>query len=114
MDASQTYLVSDGEDVLTPELIRCIATSLGCQTRLLPVPPGLLRFAGLLTGKSAQVERLLDSLVIDSSKSAGSWGGRRRLRSSARKRWSKGCRKLRSGFKGVVATEAKGAYEALI
>jgi len=28
----------------------------------------LLRFVGQLTGKSAQVERLLDSLVIDSSK----------------------------------------------
>jgi len=28
----------------------------------------LLRLAGQLTGKSAQMERLLDSLVIDSSK----------------------------------------------
>ncbi len=66
--AGQTYLVSDGEDVSTPELIRRIATSLGRPARLLPVPPALLRFAGQLTGKSAQVERLLDSLVIDSSK----------------------------------------------
>lgn len=66
--AGQTYLVSDGEDVSTPELIRRIATSLGRPTRLLPVPPALLRFAGQLTGKSAQVERLLDSLVIDSPK----------------------------------------------
>lgn len=66
--AGQTYLVSDGEDVSTPELIRRIATSLGRPARLLPIPPALLRFAGHLTGKSAQVERLLDSLVIDSSK----------------------------------------------
>ncbi len=58
MDASQTYLVSDGEDVSTPELIRRIATSLGRPARLLPVPPAL----------PAEVERLLDSLVIDSSK----------------------------------------------
>ena len=66
--ADQTYLVSDGEDVSTPELIRRIATSLGRPVRLLPVSPAILRFAGQLTGKSAQVERLLDSLVIDSSK----------------------------------------------
>ena len=66
--AGQTYLVSDGDDVSTPELIRRIAISLGRPARLLPVPSALLRFAGQLTGKSAQVERLLDSLVIDSSK----------------------------------------------
>ena len=66
--AGQTYLVSDGEDVSTPELIRRIAHALGRPARLLPVPPALLRLAGQLTGKSAQVERLLDSLVIDSSK----------------------------------------------
>ncbi len=66
--AGQTYLVSDGEDVSTPELIRRIAGALGRPARLLPVPPAVLRFAGHLTGKSAEVERLLDSLVIDSSK----------------------------------------------
>lgn len=66
--ASQTYLISDGEDVSTPELIRRIAHALGRPARLLPVPPALLRVAGRLTGKSAEVDRLLDSLVIDSSK----------------------------------------------
>ena len=66
--AGQTYLVSDGEDVSTPELINRMASALECPARLLPVPPALLRLAGRLTGKSAEVERLLDSLVIDSSK----------------------------------------------
>ena len=61
-------VVSDGEDGSTSELIRRIVTSLGRPARLLPVPPALLRFAGRVTGKSAEVERLLDSLVIDSSK----------------------------------------------
>jgi nucleoside-diphosphate-sugar epimerase len=64
----QTYLVSDGEDVSTPELIRHVAHALGRPARLLAVPPALLRVAGQLTGKSSEVERLLDSLVIDSSK----------------------------------------------
>lgn len=37
--AGQTYLVSDGEDISTPELIRRIAHALGRSERLLPVPP---------------------------------------------------------------------------
>ncbi len=64
----QTYLVSDGEDVSTPGLIRHIAHALGRPVRLLPVPLAVLRFAGHITGKSPEVERLLDSLVIDSAK----------------------------------------------
>ena len=40
----------------------------GATSQLLPIPPALLRVAGHLTGKSLEVERLLDSLVIDSSK----------------------------------------------
>lgn len=66
--AGQTFLVSDGEDVSTPELIRRMAHALGRPTRLLPVPPGLLRLGGEIVGKGDEVGRLLDSLVIDSSK----------------------------------------------
>ena len=36
--------------------------------RLFPCPTGLLRCAGSLIGKSAQVERLLGSLQVDSGK----------------------------------------------
>jgi len=66
--AGQTFLVSDREDVSTPELIRRMARALGRPARLLPVPPGLLRAAGKMLGKGDEVGRLLDSLVIDSSK----------------------------------------------
>ena len=65
--AGKTFLVSDGEDVSTTELIRRVAASLGGAPRLLPFPPGLLRLAGLVIGKSAAVDRLLGSLVVDSS-----------------------------------------------
>ena len=64
----QTYLVSDGEDVSTPELIRRVAAALGRPARLFPFPPSLMRFAGKLFGKSDAVERLVGSLTIDSSK----------------------------------------------
>lgn len=66
--ANQTYLVSDGEDISTPELIRHLANMIGKPARLLPIPTIMLRLAGWLTRKSAEVDRLLDSLVIDSSK----------------------------------------------
>lgn len=66
--AGQTYLVSDGEDVSTPGLIRRVATALGKPDRLFPVPPAIMRLTGRVTGKSEAVDRLLGSLVIDSSK----------------------------------------------
>jgi UDP-N-acetyl-alpha-D-quinovosamine dehydrogenase len=66
--AGQTYLVSDGEEVSTPELIRRTAKALGAPERLFPVPLSLMRLAGKLTGKSGAVNRLTGSLTVDSSK----------------------------------------------
>jgi nucleoside-diphosphate-sugar epimerase len=66
--AGQTYLVSDGEDVSTPALLRQVGAAMGHPARLLPCPPVLLKLAGRVLGKSAQVERLLGSLQVDSSK----------------------------------------------
>jgi nucleoside-diphosphate-sugar epimerase len=63
--AGQTFLVSDGQDLSTPGLIRKIARAMGKKARLLPVPPYLLRLAGRITGKSAEVERLVGSLQVD-------------------------------------------------
>jgi nucleoside-diphosphate-sugar epimerase len=64
----QTYLVSDGEDVSTPELLRQLGAAMGHPARLLPCPPILLILAGRLLGRSDQIERLLGSLQVDSSK----------------------------------------------
>ena len=38
--AGETFMVSDGEDVSTPELVRRIARALGKPARLVPVPAG--------------------------------------------------------------------------
>lgn len=65
--AGKTFLVSDGEDVSTPVLIRKIAAALGKPPRLLPCPPALLRSVARLFGKEAAVMRLTGSLVVDSS-----------------------------------------------
>ncbi len=66
--AGQTYLVSDGEDVSTSELLRCLGGAMGRPARLFSCPPKLLALGGRLVGKSDQVQRLLGSLQIDSGK----------------------------------------------
>jgi len=66
--AGQTFLVSDGEDISTPELIRRIAHALGRLDRLLPLSPAILRWIGKLTRKSSTLDRLLNSLVIDNTR----------------------------------------------
>ncbi len=66
--AGQTYLVSDGEDVSTPDLLRGLGGAMGCPARLLPCPVGLLRLGGRVFGKSGQLDRLLGSLRVDSGK----------------------------------------------
>jgi len=66
--AGQTYFVSDGEDVSTPKLVRRISSALGKPARLFPFPPILLKMAGIITGKSVAIDRLVSSLMVDSSK----------------------------------------------
>lgn len=63
--AGQTFLVSDGHDVATPELIRMLAAAMGKRSRLLPVPPRLLAAGAGMLGKSAAADRLLSSLQVD-------------------------------------------------
>jgi nucleoside-diphosphate-sugar epimerase len=66
--AGNTYLVSDGEDVSTPELIRRMGYALGRPVRLFPFPPFMLKMTGIVTGKSIAIDKLLRSLMVDSSK----------------------------------------------
>lgn len=67
--ASQTgtYLVSDGEDLSTPELVRAIAKALGVAPRLIHVPEPLLRSVLSALGRAELIDRLLGSLRVDSS-----------------------------------------------
>jgi nucleoside-diphosphate-sugar epimerase len=63
--AGQTFLVSDRRDLSTPQWIRMLAAAMGRPARLLPVPPAWLRLGGRLTGRRAEVERLIGSLQLD-------------------------------------------------
>lgn len=66
--AGQTYLVNDGESISTPQLVRGLAKALGKRCLVLPFPIAMIRLLASLLGKSAAVDRLTQSLVIDSSK----------------------------------------------
>ena len=66
--ANQTFLVSDGQDISTPELIRMIAKAMDKKARLFPCPTPLLKMIGRVLGKTAEIERLTSSLQIDSTK----------------------------------------------
>ncbi|WP_426140811.1 UDP-glucose 4-epimerase family protein [Pseudomonas sp. DWP3-1-2] len=66
--ANQTFLVSDGEDLSTTQLLKQMARALGKPPRLVPVPAwGLITVATLL-GKRAFSQRLCGSLQVDIAK----------------------------------------------
>ncbi|AXL52879.1 NAD-dependent dehydratase [Paraburkholderia caffeinilytica] len=65
--AGETFHVTDGRDLSVSELARALATQLHAPARLVPVPVGFLSLAGRLTGRSAQVDRLIGELRLDSS-----------------------------------------------
>lgn len=66
--ANQTFLVSDGEDVSTTQLLRKMAHALDKRSYLLPVPSFLLEAGASLIGKKALSQRLCGSLQVDITK----------------------------------------------
>jgi nucleoside-diphosphate-sugar epimerase len=65
--ANTCFHVCDGEALTVAELLRSLAAALLKPSRLMPVPPALIRWAGRMTGRTAQVDRLTGSLRMDGS-----------------------------------------------
>ncbi len=72
--ANETFLVSDGHDLSTPDLIRGIAHAVGAKPRLLRVPVGTLRALASLLGKRDTMQRLCGDLQVDISKACSLLG----------------------------------------
>ncbi len=68
--ANQIFLVSDGADLSTPQLLDRVARALGVRARLFSVPPTFLSYLARLMGKGAQAQRLMGSLQVDITKNA--------------------------------------------
>lgn len=66
--ANQVFLVSDGEDISTTQLMRRLISFLCVKTWLVPVPMILLNFIARLLGRGAVAQRLLGSLQVDIKK----------------------------------------------
>jgi nucleoside-diphosphate-sugar epimerase len=65
--ANQIFLVSDDDDISTPELLCQIARGMGRSESLFPFPISLLRFFGFVFRRQAEINRLVESLQVDNS-----------------------------------------------
>jgi len=63
--AGKTFLVSDGEDLSTTELINIIASELNRSVKLFWLPRAVLKFFGFILMKQSQIDRLIGSFQID-------------------------------------------------
>ncbi len=66
--ANQVFLVSDGCDLSTTELLHACAVALGVKSRLLPIPQTWLEACARVLGKKDVMQRLCGSLQVDISK----------------------------------------------
>lgn len=63
--ANQIFLVSDGDDVSTPDLIWRLGIAANKPSRIIYFPVSLMRFVAKFIGKESAVDRLTGSLQVD-------------------------------------------------
>ncbi|WP_285420646.1 SDR family oxidoreductase [Pseudomonas sp. efr-133-TYG-5] len=66
--ANQIFLVSDGEDLSTTQLLKKMALALDRPPRLLPVPAWIFKFGAAVLGRKDISNRLCGSLRVDITK----------------------------------------------
>jgi nucleoside-diphosphate-sugar epimerase len=67
--ANQTFLISDNHDMSTVELLENLSSALGVQLYLIKCPIWILRILAKVFGKTKMIERVIDSLEVDITKS---------------------------------------------
>ena len=72
--ANQTFMVSDGEDLSTADLLSRLGVAMDKPARLLNIPPALLNAAAAMIGKRAVAQRLLGNLQVDISHTCSTLG----------------------------------------
>jgi nucleoside-diphosphate-sugar epimerase len=66
--ANQTFLVGDGEDLSTAELLKRMGAAMGRPARLFKMPPALLKLGATSLNKPGVYQRLCSSLQLDITK----------------------------------------------
>jgi UDP-glucose 4-epimerase len=66
--ANQTFLVSDGEDLSTAQLLKRMGAAMGRQARLFYLPPTLLKLGASVLNRPGIYHRLCGSLQLDIAK----------------------------------------------
>ncbi|MBV4553009.1 SDR family oxidoreductase [Pseudomonas sp. SWRI102] len=66
--ANQTFLVSDGEDVSTSELLIRMGKAMGKPARLIPIPSLVINAVAFMLGRRDVARRLSSSLQVDITK----------------------------------------------
>lgn len=72
--ANRVFLVSDGEDLSTTDLLRRLGRAMGKTPYLLPVPAAALRWGATLLGRGDIGRRLCGSLQVDASETSRTLG----------------------------------------
>lgn len=63
--AGETFLISDGEDVATPELLTRMGQAADTVVRFFPVPVGVLKWAAIALGQRPIFDKLCGNLQVD-------------------------------------------------
>ena len=74
--AGEVFVIADGEDISTARLVELMAQGMGRSSRLLPVPPRLLRWGLKALGRDGMGQQLCGSLQVDASKARNLLGWR--------------------------------------
>lgn len=68
MAIGETFIISDGQDVSTPDLIKMISCAMGKKSSLFYLNPGILKVLCKIVGLETELRKLTGSLLVDSSK----------------------------------------------
>lgn len=63
--ANQTFLVSDGEDISTADLLSRLSLAMGQSSRLIAVPTKLIEIGASILGKKNLAQQLIGNLQVD-------------------------------------------------
>jgi len=66
--AGEIFLVSDGQDVSTPGLIKMVASEMNKRIALFYLHPSMLKILCKIIGKTEELEKITGHLFVDSSK----------------------------------------------